>query len=117
MNIYAGNLSRQTTEEDLKKEFEAFGQVESVNIIKDKFTGESSGFGFVSMPSRQEAQKAIDELNGKELMDRVIKVAEAKPKTDRSRRGGGGRFGGGRGGSRGGGGGRGERRGGERRRF
>ena len=115
MNIYAGNLSRQTTEEDLKKEFEAFGQVESVNIIKDKFTGESSGFGFVSMPSQQEAQKAIDELNGKELMDRVIKVAQAKPRTDRPRRGGGGgRFsGGGRGGSRGSW--RGERRGGGER--
>jgi RNA recognition motif-containing protein len=97
MNIYAGNLSRQTTEDDLRRIFEAFGQVESINIIKDKFSGESSGFGFISMPSREEAQKAISELNGTELMDRVIKVAEAKPKTNRPRRGGGGgRFGGGR---------------------
>jgi cold-inducible RNA-binding protein len=106
MNIYAGNLSRQTTEDDLRRVFEAFGQVESVNIIKDKFSGESSGFGFVSMPSREEAQKAISELNGTELMDRAIKVAEAKPKTNRPRRGGGGggRFGGGRGGDRRGGG-------------
>jgi RNA recognition motif-containing protein len=105
MNIYAGNLSRQTTEDDLRRIFEAFGQVESVNIIKDKFSGESSGFGFISMPSREEAQKAISELNGTELMERVIKVAEAKPKTNRPRRGGGGgRFGGGRGGDRRGGG-------------
>ncbi len=120
MNIYAGNLSRQTTEEDLKKAFEAFGQVESVNIIKDKFTGESSGFGFVSMPSKDEALQAISELNGSELMDRAIKVAEAKPRVNRPRRGGGGgRFGGGRSGG-GGGGGRSDRRGGgggERRRF
>ncbi len=106
MNIYAGNLSRQTTEDDLRQAFEAFGQVESVNIIKDKFSGESSGFGFVLMPSKEEAQKAIDELNGKELASRVIKVAEAKPKVNRPRRGGyGGGGGGGRGGRRGGGGG------------
>jgi RNA recognition motif-containing protein len=111
MNIYAGNLSRQTTEDDLRKVFEAFGQVESVNIIKDRFSGESNGFGFVSMPSKDEAQKAIDELNGTDLMECVIKVAQAKPRTDRPRRGGG-RFGGGRGGSRGGG-----TRSGNRRRF
>jgi RNA recognition motif-containing protein len=105
MNIYAGNLSRQTTEDDLRRAFEAFGQVESVNIIKDKSSGESNGFGFVLMPSKEEAQKAIDELNGKELMGSVIRVAEAKPKVTRPRRtGGGGGYGGGRDGRQGGGG-------------
>ena len=67
MNIYVGNLSNQTTEDDLRQAFEAFGQVESVNIIKDRFSGESRGFGFVEIPSKQEAQKAIEEMNGKDL--------------------------------------------------
>ncbi len=106
MNIYVGNLSNQTTEDDLRQAFEAFGQVESVNIIKDRFSGESRGFGFVEIPSKQEAQKAIEEMNGKDLMGRAVNVNEARPKTDRGGgRGGGGRGGGGRGG--GGGGGRG----------
>ena len=104
MNIYVGNLSRQTTEDDLRQAFEVFGQVESANIIKDKFSGESRGFGFVEMPSKNEAQKAIEDMNGKDLMGRAVNVNEARPKTDRGdsrgRRGGGG-FGGG-GGSRGG---------------
>jgi len=108
MNIYVGNLSRQTTEDDLRQAFEAFGQVESANIIKDKFSGESRGFGFVEMPSKDEAQKAIEEMNGKDLMGRAVNVNEARPKTNRSdSRGGRGGFGGGRGG---GGGGRGGRR-------
>ncbi len=107
MNIYVGNLSRQTTEDDLRKAFEGFGQVESVNIIMDKFSGESRGFGFVEMPSKDEAQKAIEEMNGKDLMGRAVNVNEARPKTDR----GGGRGGrGGFGGGGGGGGGRGGRR-------
>ena len=112
MNIYVGNLSHTTTEDDLRQAFEAFGQVESANIIKDKFSGESRGFGFVDMPSKQEAQKAIEEMNGKDLMGRAVNVNEARPKTNRrdSRGGrggfgGGGRGGGGRGGGRGGGGG------------
>ncbi|MFB0553484.1 MAG: RNA recognition motif domain-containing protein [Phycisphaerae bacterium] len=115
MNIYVGNLSRQTTEDDLRQAFEVFGQVESVNIIKDRFSGESRGFGFVEIPSKQEAQKAIEEMNGKELMGRAVNVNEARPRTNR-REGRGGRGGGGRGGrggrgghgggSRGGGGGR-----------
>jgi len=104
MNIYVGNLAHQATEDDLRQAFEAFGQVESANIIKDKFSGESRGFGFVEMPSKDEAQKAIEEMNGKDLMGRAVNVNEARPKTDRGR-GGGGR--GGRGG-RGGGGGRGD---------
>ncbi|HUU18478.1 MAG TPA: RNA-binding protein [Sedimentisphaerales bacterium] len=114
MNIYVGNLSNQTTEDDLRQAFEAFGQVESANIIKDKFSGESRGFGFVEMPSKEEAQKAIEEMNGKDLMGRAVNVNEARPKTDRhdSRggRGGGGRGGGGRGGGGGGYGGGGGRR-------
>jgi len=107
VNIYVGNLSNQTTEDDLRQAFEAFGQVESVNIIKDRFSGESRGFGFVEIASKQEAQKAIEEMNGKDLMGRAVNVNEARPKTDRrdSRGGGRGGGGGGRGGgSRGGGG-------------
>ena len=117
MNIYVGNLSHTTTEDDLRQAFEAFGQVESANIIKDKFSGDSRGFGFVEMPSKEEAQKAIDEMNGKDLMGRAVNVNEARPKTDRrdGRGGGGGFGGGGRGGGGGGGrggGGRGGGRGG-----
>jgi len=124
VNIYVGNLSNQTTEDDLRQAFEAFGQVESVNIIKDRFSGESRGFGFVEIPSKQEAQKAIEEMNGKDLMGRAVNVNEARPKTDRGGgrggggggRGGGGRGGGGRGGGgRGGGGGGGYGGGGGRR--
>ena len=126
MNIYVGNLSNQTTEDDLRQAFEAFGQVESVNIIKDRFSGESRGFGFVEIPSKQEAQKAIEEMNGKDLMGRAVNVNEARPKTDRGGgrggggggRGGGGRGGGGRGGGgRGGGGGGGYGGGGGGRRY
>ena len=103
MNIYVGNLSRETTDDDLRQAFEAFGQVESINIIKDRFSGESRGFGFVEMPSKQEAQKAIEEMNGKELTGRAVNVNEARPKTTRRDSGGGrGGFGGGRGGGGGG---------------
>ena len=101
MNIYVGNLSYEATEEDLRLAFEQFGQIESVNIIKDKFSGKSKGFGFVEMPSKAEAKSAIDELNGKELKGRTLNVNEARPRTE-SRRGRGGR-GGGRGGRGGGG--------------
>jgi len=110
VNIYVGNLSHDANEDSLREAFEAFGQVESVNIIKDRFSGESRGFGFVEMPSKQEAEKAIEEMNGKDLMGRAVNVNEARPKTNRrdSRGGGGGGRGGyggggGRGGSRGGG--------------
>ncbi|MFB0527237.1 MAG: RNA recognition motif domain-containing protein [bacterium] len=95
MNIYVGNLSRDVTEEDLRQAFEAFGKVESVNIIKDKFSGESRGFGFVEMPAKAEAQSAISDLNGKELKGRPLKVNEARPRPQ-GRRGGGRRGGGGR---------------------
>ena len=106
MNIYVGNLSREVTEEDLQQAFEAFGQVASVTIIKDKFSGESRGFGFVEMPANAEAQSAITGLNGRELKGQTLNVNEARPRSE-GRRGGGG------GGRRGGGGG--ERRGGRRR--
>ena len=94
MNIYVGNLSRDVTEEDLRETFEAFGKVESVTIIKDKFSGESRGFGFVEMPAQAEAQSAITGLNGKELKGRPLKVNEARPRPEGGR--GGGRRGGGR---------------------
>ena len=115
MNIYVGNLGFDVTESVLREAFEQFGQVTEVRLIMDKYTGKTKGFGFIEMPENQEAQKAIAEMNEKEFEDRVIKVSEAKPKTDRGggRRGGysGGRGGGGggrdRGGYGGGGGGRG----------
>ena len=96
MNIYVGNLSRQTSEDDLRQAFESFGQVESANIIKDKFSGESRGFGFVEMPSEQEARKAIEDMNGKDLAGRAINVNEARPRTERRDDGGGGGSGRGR---------------------
>ena len=94
MKIYVGSLSYKVTEEDLKKEFESFGQVESVNIIKDRYSGESRGFGFVEMPNKDEAQSAIEGLNGRELKGRKISVNEARPRSEGFR--GGGRRGGGR---------------------
>ncbi|OHB80110.1 MAG: RNA-binding protein [Planctomycetes bacterium RBG_16_55_9] len=106
MNIYVGNLSQETTEDDLRQAFEAFGQVESATVVKDRFSGESRGFGFVEMPSKQEAQTAIQEMNGKDLHGRAINVNEARPKAPRAGGGGGGGGGDrGRGGRGGGGGG------------
>lgn len=103
MNIFVGNLSRDVTEEDLREAFSAFGQVSKVTILKDKFSGEPRGFGFVEMPAKAEAQAAINGMNQKDLKGRALNVNEARPKTERP--GGGG--GGGRGGfgNRGGGGG------------
>ena len=98
VNIYVGNLSFTTNETDLKEAFQAFGEVQSASIIKDKYSGESRGFGFVEMPNKDEAEKAMSMLNGKDLKGRTLKVNEAKARTDRPRSGGGG-FGGG-GGSR-----------------
>ncbi len=100
MKLYLGNLSYETTEEDLKSALQEFGQVESVNIINDKFSGRSKGFGFAEMASRDEAQAAIEGLNGKELKGRTLKVNEARPKSD-NRRGRGGYGGPNRGGGRG----------------
>ena len=102
MNIYVGNLSYEVTEEDLQKAFEGFGQIDSVKIIKDNYSGRSKGFGFVEMPDNAEAQSAIDDLNDKELKGRTLKINKARPRTEN--RGGRGGFGGGRGGGRQGGG-------------
>jgi RNA recognition motif-containing protein len=93
MNIYAGNLSFDVTEEDLRQAFESYGQVESVTIVKDKYSGQSRGFGFVEMPAKAEATAAISGLNGKELNGRTLTVNEARPRSD-SRGGKGGRGGG-----------------------
>jgi RNA recognition motif-containing protein len=93
MNIYVGNLSKDLTESDLREAFQAFGEVSSASIIKDKFSGESRGFGFVEMPNPAEAKAVIAGLNGKSLKGRTITVNEARPRTEN--RGGGG-FGGGR---------------------
>jgi RNA recognition motif-containing protein len=104
MNIFVGNLSRDVTEEDLRQAFSAYGQVDRVTILKDKFTGEPRGFGFVEMPAKAEAEAAIAGLNQNDLKGRQLTVNEARPKTERPS-GGGGRGGfGGRGGPRGGGG-------------
>jgi len=104
VNIYVGNLSREVAEDELRQKFEAFGQVTSVNIIKDRYSGESRGFGFVEMSTKSEAQAAINELNGTSLGERTLSVSEARPRTEGGR--GGGSYGRG-GGSYGGGGGRG----------
>ncbi len=96
MNIYVGNLSYKVTEEELKQAFEAFGEVESAKIIQDMYSGRSRGFGFVEMPTKTEAESAIEGLNGKEIKGRELKVSEAKPRSERDRYGnqGGGRRGG-----------------------
>ncbi len=108
MNIYVGNLSRDLSEAELREAFAAFGEVASASIIKDKFSGDSRGFGFVEMPNKAEADAAIAGMNGKELKGRTISVNEARPRTDRPRTGGFGSGGGrSRGGFGGGGGGRG----------
>ena len=87
MNIYVGNLAREVTEQDLQSEFTQFGNVNSCRIIKDRFSGESRGFGFVEMPSQEEAEKAIANLNGKEFKGRQLTVNQARPRQPR-RRGG-----------------------------
>ena len=99
MNIYVGNLSFDATEEDVRSAFEAFGKVDVVNIIKDRDSGRPKGFGFVEMPSGEEARKAIEAMNGKELKGRAMNVNEARPKPEGGR--GGGRPGGGGQGARG----------------
>ncbi len=101
MKIYVGNLSYEVTEEELRQEFEAFGNVESVSIITDKYSGRPKGFGFIEMASVSEGQAAITGLNGKTLRDRTLNVNAARPRSD-SRGGGsyGDRRGGGFGGER-----------------
>jgi RNA recognition motif-containing protein len=90
MNIYVGNLSPEVTEDDLRSAFEAYGQVTSVKVIKDKFTGEPRGFGFIEMPGKQEAKSAMDGLNTTELKGKSIIVNEARERTDKRRGGSGG---------------------------
>jgi len=87
MNIYVGNLSYSTRNEDLRTAFEAYGQVTSANVVTDKESGESRGFGFVEMPSDEEARAAMEALNGKELQGRTLKINEARPKAERPRGG------------------------------
>lgn len=96
MNIYIGNLVRDVTDDDIKTAFSPFGEITSINIIKDKFSGESKGFAFVEMKKKDEGEAAIRGLNGKELRGRTMTVNEARPKSDSDRRPGQGR--GGRGG-------------------
>jgi len=110
MKIYVGNLAREVTEAELKQEFAAFGEVTSVSIVKDKYSGQARGFGFVEMASKTEAQAAITGLKGKALKDRTLDVSEARPRSDSRSSGsygdrrGGGSGGGKRGGGSGGGG-------------
>jgi len=100
LNIYVGNLPRTTTEEAVRKLFEEHGEVSEVKLIKDQYSGDLRGFGFVEMPTKEDAQKAIQEVDGTDLEGRTLIVNEARPRKERS--GGGGR-------PRGGGGGRGPR--------
>lgn len=94
MNIYVGNLSKDVTDEDLQALFSEYGSIKSVKIIKDLFSGESRGFGFIEMPGSTEAQKAINELNTKELKGQKLVVNEARPRSDNRRGGKGGHRGG-----------------------
>ena len=103
MNIFVGNLAKEVTEQDLQTLFSECGNVRSVKVIKDLFSGESKGFAFVEMPGNAEAQKAITDLNTRELKGKKIVVNEARPREDNRRRGGH-RGGGGSGGRRSGGG-------------
>ena len=86
MNLYVGNLALNVSENDLQQAFEAFGEVESVKIIKDRYSGESRGFGFVEMPSGAEAQSAMNGLNGTEFKGLTIKVNQARPNKNKPRR-------------------------------
>jgi len=106
-NIYVGNISFQTTEQDIDAAFSAYGQVDRVQIVKDRDTGQSRGFAFVEMPNNADADKAMAALNGADLSGRTLTVNEARPREPRPGGGGGGgnRFGGGGGGGRPGGGG------------
>ncbi len=91
MNIYVGNLPYSATQEDLRQMFERHGTVESVNIIQDRETGRSKGFGFVVMPDSAQAQNAISNLNDQDMDGRKLKINEARPRTDEPRRAGGDR--------------------------
>jgi len=94
MNIYVGNLERGVTEDELKQAFEKFGEVSSVKIIKDMYSGESKGFGFVEMPNNAQALDAMKGLSGTDLNGRTLKLSEARPRQSHDRRGGRGGGGG-----------------------
>jgi RNA recognition motif-containing protein len=115
-NIYVGNLDFNVSEDELRQAFAAYGQVDNVTILKDRDTGQPRGFGFVEMANDEEAEKAINGINGTQLGSRALNVNEARPKVSKGFGGGGGGgrggYGGGRGGFGGGGGGRGGNRGG-----
>ncbi|MBN1541966.1 RNA-binding protein, partial [candidate division KSB1 bacterium] len=100
MNLYIGNLDFDVTDDDLRKAFEAYGEVASAKIIMDRYSNSSRGFGFVEMPNNSEADAAVKALNGEMLKGKRLKISEARPKTERRHGGGGGG-----GGHRGGGGG------------
>ena len=106
-NIFVGNLSYQTGQQELEAAFAAYGQVDRVSVVTDRETGQPRGFAFVEMANRDEAERAINALNGMELNGRALNVNEARPREERGGGGGGyrGGGGGGRGGNRGGGGG------------
>jgi RNA recognition motif-containing protein len=89
MNIYVGNLSNDATDETIREAFESFGQVASARIIKDKYSGQSRGFGFVEMAEQAQAQAAIRSLNGKDILGKEVSVSEARPRSDQGRTGGG----------------------------
>ena len=90
MNIYVGNLAYNVSDNDLRETFESHGNVSSATVIKDKYSGDSKGFGFVEMGSSKEGQEAIETLNGKELQGRALVVNEARPRSnDRAPRGSG----------------------------
>ncbi|HEY2291671.1 MAG TPA: RNA-binding protein [Thermoanaerobaculia bacterium] len=95
MNLYVGNLPYRITEDQLRAAFEEFGRVSSCTIIKDKVTGQSKGFGFLEMPESSEAEAAINNLNGRDLMGRKINVNEARPRENRPPGGGQRAYGGG----------------------
>jgi cold-inducible RNA-binding protein len=117
VKIYVGNLPRELTEDELRHEFEAFGKVDTVAIVKDRYSGQPRGFGFVEMPTKSEAVAALAGLKGKVVQERTLDISEARPRPEGGRGGGnfrGGRPGGGGGGRGGFGGGRG---GGKMRRY
>jgi RNA recognition motif-containing protein len=89
MNIYVGNLSNDATDVTIREAFESFGEVTSARVIKDKYNGQSRGFGFIEMPAQSQALTAINSLNGKELLGKQMSVNEARPRADQGKTGGG----------------------------
>jgi RNA recognition motif-containing protein len=87
MNIYVGNLANDATDETIREAFESFGEVTSAKVIKDKYNGQSRGFGFVEMAGQSQAQTAIKSLNGKEILGKQISVSEARPRPDQGKTG------------------------------